>query len=84
MNFKALKTKLGVLKRTTQENPIAEDFEAHVKRTFSTDSGRAVLALLVEEYVLSSAFKSCPNETAYLLGKKELVQILLDIITDVE
>jgi hypothetical protein len=46
----------------------------------NTESGKRLLAYLKDSYLLSSSVKSTVEETYYELGRKELIQELIQLL----
>lgn len=56
------------------------DFAKAVKEIYGTPNGRGVLDSLKDSQCMSSALGKTPLHTGYLLGRKELILELFDII----
>jgi len=59
-----------------------KEFLGLCREVFNTEDGKKILAYLKSSYVDGSAMDITPEKTAYNLGKKELIQSLLQHVSD--
>lgn len=60
------------------------DFNQALKEVYSTQAGKLVLDELKAEWAIPTAMATTAEGTAFLLGRKELILELFDIITSVD
>lgn len=65
-------------------NKRERDFREALKETFNTASGKRVLAHLKLDYVEPSAFSSDSYMMAYLNGRRDIVQQLVNAVREEE
>lgn len=57
------------------------NFQDALKEVYSTQAGKLVLDELKAEWAIPTAMATSPEGTAFLLGRKELILELFELIT---
>lgn len=64
----------------TEEEDLTVKYDRIVKKLFTTDDGKFVLAIMKNWFVDTSCLTKVSEHTHYMLGKKEFVLELLEIV----